>query len=90
MRDVVVAVRDIPARKAIEEGDVVVRELVADPTNETAFAALDEVLGRVAGVPVATGQLFTRTCWPRRPRVRRSRSWSRARSSTPRGRTCAR
>jgi Flp pilus assembly protein CpaB len=60
MRSVVVAVRDIPARKAIEEGDVSVREVVADQTNETAFTRLDEVLGRVAGIPVATGQLVTR------------------------------
>lgn len=60
MRSVVVAVRDIPARKAIEEGDVQVRSVVADPTNETAFASLDEVLGRVVGIPVSTGQLVTR------------------------------
>ena len=60
MRDVVVAMQEIPARKAIEEGDVSVRSVVADPTNETAFASLDEVLGRVVGVPVATGQLVTR------------------------------
>jgi Flp pilus assembly protein CpaB len=59
MREVVVAVRDIPARKAIEEADVAVRSVPADPTNETAFARLDEVLGRVAGIPVATGQLVT-------------------------------
>ena len=60
MRDVVVAVREIPSRKAVEEGDVAVRSVPADPTNETAFASLDEVLGRVVGVPVATGQLMTR------------------------------
>ena len=60
MRDVVVATRDIPARKAIEEGDVSVRIVAADPTNETAFTSLDEVLGRVVGIPVATGQLMTR------------------------------
>lgn len=60
MRNVVVAVRDIPARKAVEEGDVAVRSVVADPTNDTAFTALDEVLGRVVGIPVATGQLVTR------------------------------
>ena len=59
MREVVVAVRDIPARKAIEEGDVAVRSVAADPTNETAFTRLDEVLGRVAGIPVSTGQLVT-------------------------------
>ena len=59
-RQVVVAVRDIPARKAVEEGDVVVRTVAADPTNETAFSSLDQVLGRVVGIPVATGQLMTR------------------------------
>jgi Flp pilus assembly protein CpaB len=59
-RSVVVAARDIPARKAIEEGDVQVREVAVDATNETAFSALDEVLGRVVGIPVATGQLVTR------------------------------
>lgn len=60
MRDVVVAVREIPARKAVEEGDVAVRSVPADPTNETAFTSLDEVLGRVVGIPLATGQLVTR------------------------------
>jgi Flp pilus assembly protein CpaB len=59
MREVVVAVRDIPARKAIEEADVAVRSVAADPTNETAFTTLDAVLGRVAGIPVSTGQLVT-------------------------------
>lgn len=57
MRPVVVAAVDIPSRKAIEEADVVVRNVVADPTNEGAFSSLDQVLGRVAGIPVATGQL---------------------------------
>ncbi len=60
MREVVVAVREIPARKAIEEADVAVRSVAADPTNEAAFTRLDEVLGRVAGIPVSTGQLVTR------------------------------
>ena len=60
MRDVVVATREIPARKAIEEGDVSVRSIAADPSNETAFTSLDEVLGRVVGIPIATGQLLTR------------------------------
>lgn len=60
MRDVIVALRDIPSRKAVEETDVSVRRIPADPTNETAFSSLDEVLGRVVGVPVATGQLITR------------------------------
>jgi pilus assembly protein CpaB len=59
MRSVVVATRDIPARKAIEEGDVVVRSVASDPTNETAFTSLDQVLGRVVGIPVASGQLIS-------------------------------
>jgi len=59
MRPVVVAAVDIPARKAIEEADVVVRNVVADPTNEGAFSSLDQVLGRVAGIPVASGQLVS-------------------------------
>lgn len=60
MRDVVVAAREIASRKPIEEGDVVTRQIPVDATNETAFATIDEVLGRVTGVPVATGQLVTR------------------------------
>ena len=60
MRAVVVAVRDIASRKPIEEGDVALREVVADPTNETAFTLIEDVLGRVSGVPIATGQLVTR------------------------------
>jgi Flp pilus assembly protein CpaB len=59
MRDVVVAVREIAARKAVEEADVAVRSVVADPTNETAFTSLDQVLGRVVGVAVPTGQMLT-------------------------------
>jgi Flp pilus assembly protein CpaB len=58
-RQVVVAVRDIPARKTIEEGDIAVREVVADRTNESAFASLDDVLGRIAGISVTTGQMLT-------------------------------
>jgi Flp pilus assembly protein CpaB len=58
MRPVVVAAVDIPARKAIEEADVVVRNVPVDPTNEGSFTSLDQVLGRVAGVPVSTGQLI--------------------------------
>lgn len=59
MRDVVVATRDIPARKAVEEADVAVRSVPADATNETAFGTLEDVLGRVVGIPVASGQLLT-------------------------------
>lgn len=61
MRQVVVAAREIPSRKPIEEGDLVMRSVPVDPTNETAFTRIDEVLGRVSGIPIATGQLVTRT-----------------------------
>lgn len=59
-RQVVVAAREIPSRKPIEEGDLVMRSLPVDSTNETAFTRIDEVLGRVSAVPIATGQLVTR------------------------------
>lgn len=59
-RDVVVAVRNIPSRKPIEEGDVTVRSVVADSTNETAYQRIDEVLNRVSGVSISAGQLITR------------------------------
>jgi Flp pilus assembly protein CpaB len=61
MRQVVVAARDIPSRKPIEEGDVATRTVAADPTNASAFARIDEVLGRVSAVPISTGQLLSRT-----------------------------
>ena len=61
MRQVVVAAREIPSRKPIEEGDLAMRTIPADPTNETAFTRIDDVLGRVAGVPIASGQLITQT-----------------------------
>ncbi|HEX2221027.1 MAG TPA: SAF domain-containing protein, partial [Candidatus Limnocylindria bacterium] len=60
MRDVVVAAREIPSRKPLEEGDVQMRRVTADPTNESAFTRIDEVLGRVSSVTVAPGQLITR------------------------------
>jgi Flp pilus assembly protein CpaB len=60
MRSVVVAVRDIPGRKPIEEGDVAMRQVPIDATNETAFSRIDEVLGRVSGVSISTGQLVSR------------------------------
>ncbi|HEY7333112.1 MAG TPA: RcpC/CpaB family pilus assembly protein [Candidatus Limnocylindria bacterium] len=59
LREVVVAVRDIPGRKPIEEGDLGMRTVAADPTNETAFTRIDEVLGRVSGVTILTGQMLT-------------------------------
>jgi Flp pilus assembly protein CpaB len=59
-RQVVVAAREIAARKPIEEGDLAMRALPVDPTIETGFTRIDEVLGRVSAVPIATGQLVTR------------------------------
>jgi Flp pilus assembly protein CpaB len=59
-RTVVVAARDIASRKPIEEGDLTTRTVAADPTNETAFTLIEDVLGRVSGVPIAAGQLVTR------------------------------
>ena len=50
---VVVAARSISSRKPIEEGDLVMRTVAADPTNATAYARIDQVLGRITGVPVA-------------------------------------
>ncbi len=58
-RQVVVAARDIAGRKPIEEADVVMRTVPVDPTNATAFTRIDQVLGRVSGLPVTTGQLLT-------------------------------
>ncbi len=60
MRNVVVAVRDIPGRKPIEQGDVAMRTVPNDATNETAFSRIDEVLGRVSGVSIASGQYVSR------------------------------
>lgn len=57
---VVVAIRDIPARKPIEEGDVIVRDVPIDRTNEKGvFSTLDLVLGRVLAIPALDGQLIT-------------------------------
>ena len=58
-RQVVVAVTAIPSRQPIGEADVMVREVVADPTNETAFTSVDEVVGRIAGVAISPGQLLS-------------------------------
>ena len=54
----VVAARDIAARKPIEEGDVLTRDVLADPSNETAYVLIEDVLGRVSGVNISTGQLI--------------------------------
>jgi Flp pilus assembly protein CpaB len=58
-RDVVVAAGSIAAREPVGAGDVAVRRVIADPTNETAFTSVDEVVGRIVSVPVVAGQLMT-------------------------------
>jgi Flp pilus assembly protein CpaB len=58
-RQVVVAAIDIPGRKTIEETDLVMRNVPADPVNDTALTSMDQALGRIASVPIAPGQLIT-------------------------------
>jgi Flp pilus assembly protein CpaB len=57
---VVVAAREIPARKPIEAGDVALRTVPQDVTNAAAFTTIEEVIGRISGVTVPTGQLVTK------------------------------
>jgi Flp pilus assembly protein CpaB len=57
---VVVAARTIPARKPIEEGDVIVREVPIDPTNAQGIVSTtDKVIGRVLAVTVLQDQMVT-------------------------------
>ena len=57
---VVVAIKTIPARKIIEEADVVVREVPLDPTNAQGIVSTpDKVIGRVPAVTILEGQLVT-------------------------------
>jgi Flp pilus assembly protein CpaB len=58
-RQVVVAALDIPGRQTITETDVVMRDVPVDPISDTALTSLDQALGRIAGVPIAPGQLIT-------------------------------
>lgn len=60
MVSVVVAAREIPARKPIEAGDVALRTVPQDVTNAAAFTTIEEVVGRISGVTVPTGQLVTK------------------------------
>ena len=57
---VVVAAREIPARKPIEVGDVALRNVPQDVTNASAFATVEEVVGRISAVTIPTGQLVTK------------------------------
>ena len=34
------------------------RDIVADPANETAFATVDEVVGRISAIPITAGQVL--------------------------------
>jgi Flp pilus assembly protein CpaB len=57
---VVVAVQNIPARKVIEEIDVMVRDVPIDPTNAMGIVATpDLVIGRVPSVTILAGQMVT-------------------------------
>jgi Flp pilus assembly protein CpaB len=54
---IVVAVRLIPARKAIEAGDVAIRDVPIDPTNANGvFVSVDKVVGLIPGVNILEGQ----------------------------------
>jgi Flp pilus assembly protein CpaB len=56
----VVAIRAIPARKPIEAGDVVVRDVPIDPTNASGIVADPNlVVGRLPVVTILEGQLVT-------------------------------
>lgn len=57
---VVVAAREIPARKPIEAGDVALRSVPQDVTNAAALTSIEEVVGRISGVSIPTGQLVTK------------------------------
>jgi len=57
---VVVAAREIPARKPIETSDVALRTVPQDVTNAAAYTTVEEVVGRISGVTVPTGQLVTK------------------------------
>jgi Flp pilus assembly protein CpaB len=57
---VVVATRQIPARKPVEPSDVTVREVPIDPTNaQGIITAPDQVIGRVLAVAVLPDQMIT-------------------------------
>ena len=57
---VVVAARAIPARKAIEAGDVAVRDVPIDPTNANGVVSdPTQVIGRIPAVTILEGQLVT-------------------------------
>jgi Flp pilus assembly protein CpaB len=60
MVSVVVAAREIPARKPIEEADVALRSVPQDVTNAAALTTVEEVVGRISGVSIPTGQLVTK------------------------------
>ncbi len=56
----VVAIRAIPARKPIEVGDVVIRDVPIDPTNASGIVADPNlVVGRLPVVTILEGQLVT-------------------------------
>ncbi len=57
---VVVATRDIPARKPIEADDLTIRQVPLDPTNERGiFQSPSDLVGKVLAVTVLQGQMVT-------------------------------
>jgi len=58
--DVVVAKRDIPARKPIEPDDVEIRSIPLDATNERGIVkTTEEAVGKILAVTVLQGQMVT-------------------------------
>ena len=57
--NVVVAARDIPARKPIEDGDLAMRAVPVDETNEFAYTQITDVVGRITAVSVPAGQMVS-------------------------------
>jgi len=57
---VVVAKRDIPARKPVEEGDVEIRSIPIDSTNERGILkTTEEAIGKIPAVTILQGQMVT-------------------------------
>ncbi|MDQ3879955.1 MAG: Flp pilus assembly protein CpaB [Chloroflexota bacterium] len=58
MTDVVVAARDIAGHKMVEDGDVEMRAVPADASNENAMRDITEVLGRISAIAILPGQVI--------------------------------
>ena len=58
-RTVVVANHAIAGRATIAEADVSLRDVPVDPVSDTAFDSFEQVVGRIAGVPIEAGQMIS-------------------------------